>query len=38
VITRTGLIRIIRFTRIRFSRSFVDSSCLHLMKEKEHPA
>src|SRR5215208_1709751 len=38
VITRTGLIRIIRLTRIRFSRSFVASECLQGNKEKEHPA
>src|SRR6476620_2067302 len=38
VITRTGLIRIIRLTRIRFSRSFVASACLQAIKEKEHPA
>jgi hypothetical protein len=32
VITRTGLIRIMRLTRIRFSRSFVDSACLQREK------
>src|SRR3954463_13158280 len=37
VITRTGLIRIIRLTRVLFSRSFVDSECLHHQKEKRAP-
>jgi hypothetical protein len=40
VITRTGLIRIIRLTRIRFSRSFVDSACASNLtgKKNEHPS